>query len=447
MTSETLSSDTSPPTDAPGAVAPGHIALPLRLVRWAEKNNITTLGALVAVRPSELERDRDVGKPAIRDAGHSIKARLGMTWGVLRKVAASPQAEANPALKLALSPPDGKGAQRRVRPRATRAARLLAVLRAAPAPVRLAEVAPGIDRHSLPDELIYFGPGLVGLLQHFPDLDRWAERLVPPAVRLMEADPPEREWHAGELLEALRADTALPAWLGEWHLALLLRRSGALRDLGRLRFSLANPSPTGERVALTERLIRILRAHGAPMPRADLVGALASEASVNGATVKHMLAHAPFMRCGRGRIGLLERDLPGGAPALAQATEHVTALLQRRACGLGLAALTREIALLSPEHARWTAEMCYAAMRSDARMQGAPAAGVGLSAWESARVATRPQLAAHCLDVAGGRLPLGALLERLEAEHGKVPDRRALHLLVRKGGGKIKGEWVLRRKP
>jgi hypothetical protein len=258
---------------------------------------------------------------------------------------------------------------------------LLAFLRTSPAPVRFSSVPLRLRSCGIPPEVIRFGPDLVGVTAHFPDMDVWSERLVPAAVRLLEAGGPDRQCHAGELREALRDWVVVPDWLTQWHLAALLARSGRARPLGRLRFApLSAPSSTS-RVFLGDRAVRVLREHGAPMRRSSLLGALAQETSVMVGTFNCLVARPPFLLCPGSQVGLLERDLPGGEPARARAVEHVAGVLARRRVRLESHQLTSAVHRLSPDHARWSLQMCLGAMRTDPRFRIGHRGEVGLGSW------------------------------------------------------------------
>lgn len=256
-------------------------------------------------------------------------------------------------------------------------ARLLALLRAAPAPVRVAELPHDLQRRPFPAEVIHFGHALVGVERHFPDLSAWGARLVPAAVRWMDEGPPERQVHAGELLEALRDEMAIPAWLTDGHLALLLERHRAARSLGHLRFvSLSAPEDT-RRLSGLDLAARILRAHGEPMADQTLLEAMAQEMSVMPGIIQQLAGVHPFLRFPGQRLGLVDRDLPGGDAARAHALDHLARRLTRRA-PLDHQELALEVNGLSPDHARWTPSMCLAAVRSDARFHITHVNGVGV---------------------------------------------------------------------
>jgi hypothetical protein len=83
-------------------------------------------------------------------------------------------------------------------------------------------------------------------------------------------------------------------------------------------------------------------------------------------------------------VGLVERDLPGGAAAQARAAGRVAALLERRGEAMSARQLHAEVRKLGGAHARWTEEMCSSALRGDARFRHTRA-GVGLARREAGR--------------------------------------------------------------
>lgn len=322
---------------------------------------------------------------------------------------------------------------------------LRAVLLAAPQPLRLPDLPRRLQQAGLSPDMIRFGFNLVGLAHHFPDMAAWSERLVPPAVRWMERQP-ERQWHAGELLEALREQVALPAWLDDWHLAALLQHSGKVLRLGRRRFSLPSSADT-KRVFFRDRVVRLLLDHGRPMPHAELREALALETSITRSTLRVLASHPPFLLCSGERIGLIDRHLPGGEPARAAAVEHVVGLLQRRGHGLTEVELAHRLRRLSAEHKQWCGPMCLSVMRTDARFRLARSGGVGLSTWESARVPSQAEILAACLDEGGGRAKIEVVKERVAARHGIRLGRMAVYCLARQVGAILEWDWVIRPSP
>ncbi|MFT3770136.1 MAG: 3'-5' exonuclease [Minicystis sp.] len=326
----------------------------------------------------------------------------------------------------------------------TQAAAILAMMRASPVPMRVEELWARLGRGHPPEEVMFFGHGVVGLEQHFPDFAVWMDRLVPAAVRVMERDAPERQWLASELREELREEIEIPEWLTDWHLGSLLRKSGKVRYLGRNRVALLDVPDGQGRVLYHEELIRILRERGEPMPREELVGELRKKTSVADTTVNLCLTRPQFLRCSADRFGLTERDLPGGAEARAEAAEHVATLLEHRERGLGAMQLWAEVARLGPAHAQWTPEMCLSVLRGDARFRLSQAGAVGLASWESVRVPARRELVGQCLEEAGGRVSVEAVQRRIEAYYGEAPGRVSIGQMANRFGAVLRGEWIER---
>lgn len=324
----------------------------------------------------------------------------------------------------------------------TQSAAMLAILRASPVPVHVEDLWARTGRRNPPDEVLVLGHGLVGLPQHFPDFEAWMDRLAPAATRVMEREAPERQWLGSELLEELREELDIPEWLTDWHLGSLLRRSEMARYLGRNRFALRELPEGRGRLLYHEELLRLLRERGAPMTREELTAELRRRTSVNDATLGLCLSRPQFLRCSAERVGLIERDLPGGAGALAEAIGHVAQVLEQRQLGLGTMQLWTELTRLGPAHAQWTPEMCLSVIRRDERFRLSQSGAVGLSTWESTRVPSRLALMRRRLD--DGRVTVEAMQRQIEAYYGEAPDRAGICLLAYNCGARLRGEWIER---
>jgi hypothetical protein len=182
----------------------------------------------------------------------------------------------------------------------------------------------------------------------------------------------------------------LPEWLGPWSFAEILRRSPEIRYLGRLRVTLPGVKDE-ERVDMGKLAQRVLVEHGAPLPFDELLERVTRETMVLGSSFRLMVIRAPFLEVADGRIGLLARDVVGGAQAIARFGDALEAELSRSKKGLSGPALAEFVAGLGPTHAWWTLPMARGVARADARFQLARGhnAGVGLAAWDDPRIPTR----------------------------------------------------------
>jgi mRNA-degrading endonuclease RelE of RelBE toxin-antitoxin system len=326
---------------------------------------------------------------------------------------------------------------------ATQAVAILAMLRASPTPMRVEEVMARAGKQ-VPDEVLYFDRGLIGLEQHFPDFRSWMEKVTTPALEVLQREPPERQWLAHEILEELRELLDLPEWLDHWHLAALLRRSGRLRYLGRNRFNLLDGAESQGRIHYLEELIRIVRDHGGPMAWDEVFAELRKKTTAPTGTVTTTLMRPPFVICDGDRVGLLDRDLPGGAAAMVEALEHVADVLERRGRGLGAAQVQSDVARLSQHHAKWPVETCMSVLRGDQRFRLSQSGAVGLAQWESVRVPARSEIVRQCLDESAGRVSVEAVQRRIEAYYGAAPDRLKVAAFANRFGAVLQGEWLER---
>ncbi|MBX3232512.1 MAG: hypothetical protein KIT84_16175 [Labilithrix sp.] len=341
-----------------------------------------------------------------------------------------------------------RGANRVLALGASRTAALLAVLRASSEPLHRDELARrvGIERiGNLPDEAIVFGRGTIGLREHFRDFDQWRARLVPAAVRIVEQLGPERQWHTSELLDELRESHDIPEWLTAYGLGALIKAGSELRYLGRFRVALPGSRENESRVYVHEALEELLVDAGEPVARGVLVTKLGSRLGASEIAIAQVFTRPQFVRVDRERIGLLARDVPGGASAIAEAAAHVEAVLARRERGLSEVHAHEEVRALSPDHARWTAELTMSGLRADGRFRFSTSGALGLATWESTRVPTRLELVRNSLAEAGGRVSAEAVLARIEAYYGDRPSRSGLLSLASNIQASVDGDWLSRR--
>ena len=329
----------------------------------------------------------------------------------------------------------------------THGAGILALLRASPTPVEIEDLWAQVGRGKLPEEVLLLGPALVGVEQHFPDYAGWMERLVPAAIELMEREGPERQWLAHALREDLAEPMEIPDWLTAAHLASLLRRSGRVTYLGRLRVALLDRDDDQARILYHEELRRLLLTRGGPMGRDELLGALRSRMTVREVTFAGLLLRPQFLHCDDERIGLTERDLPGGTEALAMALEHMAGVMERRQRGFGRGQVLAEIAALSPAHGRWTMPMCLSVLRGDARFRLSTAGGIGLATWEDVRVPSRTDLFRECLEESSGRLTVESVQKRIEEIYGDCPSRVGVGAIANRHGAVLRGDGIERVLP
>jgi superfamily I DNA/RNA helicase/mRNA-degrading endonuclease RelE of RelBE toxin-antitoxin system len=327
-------------------------------------------------------------------------------------------------------------------------AEVLAILRAAPEPMHVDEINRQVGRRrtgKLPDEVLHFRRGYVGLRQHFPDFEKWQARLVPACVQLIKDLGPDRQWYCGELLDELREEHDIPDWLTAPALAELIQADGTLRYLGRARVVLPGSQEDDARVYMHDALEDFIRDAGVPVKKAEIVEKLGKRLGTSEFGIQTVFNRPQFVRLDEDRIGLLSRDVPGGAAAIAEAADHMEAVLARRARGLSDVHAHDEIVGLSSEHATWTRLLTISVLRSDGRFRFNQSGAVGLATWDSTRVPTRLELLRNALDEAAGRVSVEAITARIAAHYGDRPSRGGLVNLGIGVGASLDGEWVVRK--
>ncbi|HLV65037.1 MAG TPA: DNA-directed RNA polymerase subunit alpha C-terminal domain-containing protein, partial [Polyangiaceae bacterium] len=313
---------------------------------------------------------------------------------------------------------------------------ILAFLRAAPEPVRVGEIEERFGRGSLPADVLYFSRGVVGLKQHFPDFEQWQERLVPRCVDLMQEGPPGRQWLVPELLEALAETVELPDWLKHWRLASLLRTSGKVRYLGRLRVALLDSEASTERIHVADRLHDVLNEAGRPLPLEEIRTLATRATDIADQTLRATLLYSPFVKLDADLYGLLERDVPGGADAIALAADAVAAHLEQTGKGLTQYQAEMLVRQLSSVHAPWSTDLIRSVLRNEPRLHLSRGGGVGLSEWDDVRAPTRAAVLQRLLDERG-ELPVTELDARTTELFGKPFTPAALNLECQKLGFEV----------
>lgn len=327
-----------------------------------------------------------------------------------------------------------------------RIAKVMALLRSSPVPVHASEIEAAIGgRHHVPDEIIRFGDGRIGLREHIPDFEKWRLQLVPAAAEIMRSIDPERQWSCTELLDELRDQHAIPDWLNPFVLAALIKASEELHYLGRLRVALPGAREDADRIFLHELMEKILRDSGEPLPKEELVSRIRARIGITDFAINQAITRPEFVRVDLDRIGLVERDVPGGQAAIDEARDEAATLLERRDRGLSIFHVHEEVSRLSAAHEQWTRELTSSILHGDPRFRFSQSGAMGLASWESTRVPTRLELVRSALEEAGDRVSVEAITARVEAHYGEPIGRGFLASIAAKLGASLAGEWIVRK--
>jgi hypothetical protein len=327
-------------------------------------------------------------------------------------------------------------------------AEMLAILRRAPEPMRRDDIARllGVGRVGRwPDEAILFGRGNVGLRQHFPDFDGWKARLLPDCIAIIREQGPDRQWNTTELLDELRETHDIPDWLTAYGLGALVQASDGLRYLGRNRVALPGSPDNESRIYVHEALEELIKEAGGPVLKSELLSKLAKRIGASEFALSQVFNRPQFVRTDPEHIGLLVRDVPGGAAAITEAADRVEGVLARRERGLSDFHVQAEVVSISSNHAGWTLPLTLSVLRSDGRFRFSTNGAVGLATWDSTRMPTRLELVRRALEEAGGRVSNDAVLARIEAHFGERPSRATVVAIAARISASVDGEWLVSR--
>lgn len=325
----------------------------------------------------------------------------------------------------------------------SRDAKIRASIAASSEPVAVADLQRRFGRGRLPSDCIFVRRGFVTLPMHMRGFERWQERLVPEVERLMQEEGPQLQWMSADLLAALAQRSKLPDWLTPMLLASMLRHSGSFDDLGRQRFALAGSSG-GERLQLVPALVAILESAGGPMDEAVLFDELRTRTTVLETTAAGLRSTLPLVPLGDGRIGLLERDVPGGREAAHEAAELIETELRRRSRGLTYFQALQMLRGIAPIYAEWNETMLAAAPKVSNTLMSTRF-GVGLDSWGNCRVRTSADLLRDLLDEGEGGTTVTRLQEEFRKHYGRDAPRTTVAGTAYAMGARLRGDRISSR--
>ncbi len=299
--------------------------------------------------------------------------------------------------------------------------RILAYLAGQPEPVPVRQVVAELGRSALPEEVLYFRRGVIGLEQHFPDFRSWLERLPLRCVEIMQELPEGRQWLVPELHQRLQEQGQVPQWLGHWHLASLLRRSGRVAYLGRLRVALLAAGAPPQRILLEDAALTVLEEAGTPLPFDEIARRVRLRTDAQDASLNLMLLSSPFLKLGGDQYGLVERDVPGGAGAIASASQAVVDELSGRGRGLTFHQANQLARAATGQP--WSDELLASLLRNEPQLRLARSGHVGLASWDDVRAPKRSELIRQQVEKAGGRLGVDRLQALLLETYGRTLQR------------------------
>jgi hypothetical protein len=320
---------------------------------------------------------------------------------------------------------------------------ILAHLRASATPIFIAELHARFGRGPLPDEALYLGRGVVGLRDHVPDFDRWTQRLIPLCIATMMASDPARQWSTVELRELIAEQARLPARLGPWHLAAMIRVDGRIRYLGRLRVALIHEEAPTDRAYVRDLALDVLRTYGGPMQRGLFIEAVRLRGACSDLTFQLMILNPPFLPTDDDRVGLVERDLPGGAASLPTAVEAIVDVIERTDRALVPMEALRTVHALGGAFATWTSVMISAAIRQSGIAVLNRSGSIGLAGWPPDRLPTRQSTLRELVDQGSGQAAIAAVLDVLHARFGARCTRPTLYNLAQAVGTRLRGDLVI----
>jgi len=158
------------------------------------------------------------------------------------------------------------------------------------------------------------------------------------------------------------------------------------------------------------------------------------------------LTRLPLLPVDEERVGLVDRDVPGGLEAIAEAAELLKNWLAERGEGMAFKKALEALRHASSRFADWTPEMVAAVPRLHVDFCS-NRSGLGLAEWGEVRVPTRAMLVRSLVERGRGRARISEVVERIREVHGVETSRGSLGSLAHQLGLRVEGEWLVARWP
>ncbi|MEN9578921.1 MAG: hypothetical protein RJA70_1930, partial [Pseudomonadota bacterium] len=181
-----------------------------------------------------------------------------------------------------------------------------------------------------------------------------------------------------------------------------------------------------------------------PLSLDELLALARVQTDVPEASASSRTLTAPFVRLDESRVGLLDRDVPGGPPAVAAAIEAVVRSLNETQLGLTPYRATSLVNALSDVHASFSTALVLSLLRNEASVRIDRTRNIGLDEWDDVRCPSRPEFLRREVQHHGGPMPLQEFCAKMGETYGRAPDRAEVWGLAQQVGLTIVGETIAR---
>ena len=188
------------------------------------------------------------------------------------------------------------------------------------------------------------GRGIYGLKKHIA-ISEDEQSLILREVEEMLSEAPDRQWHAGEIVDELEArGLDYEGRLSKYDLNIILASSADLAYLGRMVWMpRTRPSlGAGDRMHIWQAVVALLKQRGSPMAASEIRETVSKDRGL-GATFQIHLAD-PLIRVGENEWGILWRDVPFSEASANAITGELLAVLKVRGTGLHTTEIVQSLA-------------------------------------------------------------------------------------------------------
>ncbi|MEK8090156.1 sigma factor-like helix-turn-helix DNA-binding protein [Thermithiobacillus plumbiphilus] len=192
------------------------------------------------------------------------------------------------------------------------------------------------------------GRGIYGLEKHI-ELSKGEQERILAEVEDMLSEAPGRQWHAGEICDALEARSLdFEGRLSKYDLNVILGSSTTLAYLGRMVWVARTHHALGtaDRMNIWQKIVILVQQHGSPMHASDIREIISRDRGL--ASFFQIHQADPLIRVGENEWGILWRDIPFDEIQANAIVDEMISILDKNGFGIHLSEI---ISSLTVNHA------------------------------------------------------------------------------------------------
>lgn len=229
---------------------------------------------------------------------------------------------------------------------------------------------------------LLYGRGLYGTLRHLKFSPLEKESIISKCLDFVLAEGPERQWHAGELVDYVASHLpSLGERLDKFNLSIVLKDSSEFVYLGRLVWVLKSTGATGtaNRIDRLQATIATIRDAGVPLTQKQIKDRISAERGLG--EFFQIFPEGPLVKIDPSRWGLLDRDVRLSDVQIVELQNGLEAVLNERQNGIHLSEIQQIVDRFLPEASQLDPYCLFSLANRSNKFNSSPTDYIFLREW------------------------------------------------------------------